>query len=487
MKILLIAPASGNWHQVGHKRIFNGKTFRFSLLSLLTVAAETPSDARVEIIDEQVDAIPWEAPIDLVGITLMTAAAARAYELAARFRARDIPVVLGGMHPTFCAQEALQHADAVVVGDAEGIWPRVVADTRAGRLKGIYRNLKLPELQGLEPPPRHLLENKKYATVHAVQATRGCSNHCDFCAVSAFHQHTHRQRPVEEVIQEVSAIASRFFIFVDDNLTADRQYARRLFRALIPLRKSWVTQSELGIAEDLELVKLAAKAGCTGVFVGMETFSVRNLESVNKGFNRVRRYREAIRTLHRHGIGVEAGIVFGFDHDDPTVFERTLKLLDKLKIDAAQISIFTPLPGTRRFETMQDRVFDRQWENYDFHHSVFHPRCMSAEDLQNGHDWITKRFFTLGRILRRTWRHALRPRGLSSLRFILAINLAYYGRIRRWKIKGRNPAECYRTNLHGSSLFGFEPGSDGGWIRKKNRMLVNRNSQIDPKWKTSIL
>ena len=202
MKIMLIAPASGNWHRVGRRRIFNGKTFRFSLLSLLSVAAETPSYASVEIIDEQVDAIPWEAPIDLVGITSMTAAAARTYELAARFRARNIPVVLGGMHPTFCVQETLQHADAVVVGDAEGIWPQVVADARDGRLKGIYRNTTFPDLQGLKQPPRHLLENKKYATVHAVQATRGCCNRCDFCAVSAFHQHTHRQRPVAEVIQE---------------------------------------------------------------------------------------------------------------------------------------------------------------------------------------------------------------------------------------------------------------------------------------------
>jgi radical SAM superfamily enzyme YgiQ (UPF0313 family) len=446
MKIMLIAPASGKWHRVGRKWIFNGKTFRFSLLSLLSVAAETPSYASVEIIDEQVDAIPWEASIYLVGITFMTAAASRTYELAARFRARNIPVVLGGMHPTFCVEEALQHADAVVVGDAEGIWPQVVADARDGRLKGIYRNTRLPDLRGLKQPPRHLLENKKYATVHAIQATRGCPNHCDFCAVSAFHQHSHRQRPVEEVIQEVSAIPSRFFIFVDDNLTADREYARRLFRALIPLRKRWVTQSELGIAEDLELVKLAAKAGCTGVFVGMETFSVRNLESVNKGFNRVQKYREAIRTLHRQGIGVEAGIVFGFDHDDPTVFERTLKLLDKLKIDAAQVSIFTPLPGTRRFETMKDRIFDRQWRHYDFHHTVFHPRCMSAEDLQSGHDWFTNRYYRPGSILRRVWQYTLRPRGLSTLRFILGVNLAYYGRIRRWKINGRNPAERYRTD-----------------------------------------
>ena len=409
------------------------------MLSLLAVAAECPADTNLRIVDEQIEEIPWGDSFDLVGITCMTAAAPRAYEIGDRFRKRRIPVVLGGMHPTFCPKEAGLHADAVVLGEAEGIWPNVVEDARNRCLKHIYTNNHPPTLKGLNQPPRDLLAGSKYGTIHAVQATRGCPNRCDFCSVSTFHQAVQRQRPVEEVLSEIKSIPSRFFILIDDNLTADKEYASQLFRALIPLRKRWVTQSTMAIAEDPEFVQLAAKAGCVGVFLGIETFSERSLEAVNKGFNRVEEYREAIATLHAHGIGVEAGIVFGFDDDDPNVFQQTLDVLDKLEIDAAQISIFTPLPGTPRFDSMEKRIIDSDWSHYDFHHAVFQPSNMSPKDLKDGHDWVTRRFYSLGSIIRRTWRYMRRPVSLSCLLFFLSVNLAYYGRIRAWKIRGRNP------------------------------------------------
>jgi len=439
MNILLIAPASGYWHHVGRRKYFNGKTFRFSMLSLLAVAAESPPDVNIRIVDEQVDEVPWEDPFDIVGITCMTAAAPRAYEIADHFRKRSIPVVLGGMHPTFCPEEAGRHADAIVRGEAEGLWCDVVEDVRNRCLKRIYHNSVPPVLHGLKHPPWHLLAGDKYGTIHAVQATRGCPNLCEFCSISAFHKGIHRQRPVQEVVVEVAKIPSRFFIFIDDNLTADVQYAKQLFSALIPLRKRWVTQATIAIADDLELVKLAASAGCAGIFIGLETFSERNLEVVNKEFNRVEKYREAIAILHAHGIGVEAGIVFGFDHDDPHVFERTLNMMDSLQIDAAQISIFTPLPGTPRFNSMKDRIIDSEWSHYDFHHTVFMPDNMSAQDLKDGHDWVTHRFYSLGRIIRRAWRFMWRPKGLSTLLFFISVNLAYFSRIRAWGIKGNNP------------------------------------------------
>jgi len=441
MNILLIAPASGYWHHVGHRKYFNGKTFRFSMLSLLAVAAESPPNVNIRIVDEQFDEIPWDDSFDLIGITCMTAAAPRAYEIGDFFRKRCIPVVLGGMHPTFCPAEAGRHADAIVLGEAEGIWSEVVTDARNRCLKPIYCNDHLPPLKGLKHPPRYLLEGEKYKTIHAVQATRGCPNICDFCAVSAFYQATHRKRPIEEVIAEIGEMPSKFFIFTDDNLTADRHYAGQLLEALIPLRKRWVAQTTINIVDDLELVRLAAKAGCVGIFIGFETFSEQNLEAVNKGFNRVDKYKAAIKTLHSHGIGVEAGIVFGFDHDDSSVFERTLKVMDELEIDAAQISIFTPLPGTPRFNSMKKRIINTDWSYYDFHHAVFQSHNMSAQDLKDGHDWVTSRFYSLGRIIRRAWRYILRPRGLRTLLFFLSVNLAYYGRIRTWKIKGRNPAK----------------------------------------------
>jgi len=439
MKVLLIAPASGRWHRIGRAPLFGGRVFRFSLLSLLNVAAETPAGIDVQIVDEQVEETPLDGACDLVGITCMTAAAPRAYELADLFRRRGIPVVLGGMHPTLMPDEALARADAICVGDAEGVWPRIVDDARRGVLAGVYRE-EPRSLAGLAPPPRHLLQGRHYGTVQAVQATRGCPNRCAFCSVSAFHGGRFRSRPVEEVVAEVAAFRERFFVFIDDDLIADRDYARDLFRALAPLRKLWISQATLDIADDPQLVRLAADAGCIGLFVGIETFSEANLAAVGKGFNKVREYREKIALLHAHGIGVEAGVVFGFERDDAGVFARTLELLDSLEIDMVQVSILTPLPGTPFHAGMGERIFDHDWSHYDFHQVVFAPRRMSAEELKAGHDWVTARFYRPWRIARRLARMALRPRGWRALPYAAAINLAYYGRTVRWRIRGWDPA-----------------------------------------------
>jgi len=439
MRVLLIAPASGKWHQIGRAPLFGGRVFRFSLLSLLQVAAETPAGVEVTIVDEQVQDVPLDGDFDLVGITCMTAAAPRAYELARHFRSRGVPVVLGGMHPTLMPEEALANADAVCSGDAEGAWARIVEDARAGALAGIYRATPR-DLADLARPPRHLLEGRHYGTVQAVQATRGCPNRCAFCSVSAFHGGRFRCRPVEQVVAEIAALPDRFFVFVDDDLIAERDYARDLFRALAPLRKLWISQATLDITDDPALVRLAADAGCIGLFVGIETFSEANLRSVDKGFNKVREYREKIALLHSHGIGVEAGVVFGFERDDAAVFGRALKLLDELEIDMVQVSILTPLPGTPFHQSSAARITDRDWSHYDFHHVVFEPRRMSAEELQAGHDWVTREFYRPWRIARRLARMALRPRGWRALPYAAAINLAYYGRTVRWNIRGRDPA-----------------------------------------------
>jgi radical SAM superfamily enzyme YgiQ (UPF0313 family) len=453
MRILLIAPASGPWKGIGRGRLFNGKTFRFSMLSLLTVAAQSPPDATVVVVDEQVDPVPFDVPWDLVGITVMTAVAPRAYEIAARFRSQEVPVVLGGMHPTLMADEALAHADAVVAGDAEGVWPRVVEDARRGRLEGLYRSEGAPSLTGLAPPPRHLLRSRHYGTIHAVQATRGCPNRCAFCSVSAFHGGSFRCRPTEEVAAEVAALPGHFFILVDDSLTADRDYAAELFRLLAPLGKVWMSQSTLAAAEDEDLLDLASRAGCIGFFVGIETLSAANLDSVSKGFNRTEDYRSRIRALHDHGIGVEAGIVFGFDHDGPEVFKSTLEALEDLQVDMAQISILTPLPGTPHFEAMGARITDTDWGSYDYHHVVFEPKGMTARDLQAGHDWVTREFYRPGRILRRLARLSGSKKMNRALPFATAINWAYYGRTLRWGIRGWDPAAA-RGAAEARRLFG---------------------------------
>ena len=440
MRILLIAPASGRWNAVGRGRLWNGRLFRFSLLSLLSVAAETPAGHSVEIIDEQLDAVPLDARPDVVGITCMTALAPRAYALAAHFRARGVPVVLGGMHPTLCTEDAARHADAVVVGEAEGVWSRLLADVQSGSLARVYRADRACDLSRLHHPPRQLLDSRRYAAIQAVQATRGCPHRCSFCSVGAACGHTQRRRPVRDVVAEVAGLPSRFFLFTDDNLLADRVYAERLLRALAPLRRRWVTQATLELAHDEAFLSLLAEAGCRGLFVGLETISSGNLAAVDKDCHRASDYRRAIARLHAHGIGVEAGIVFGFDGDRPEVFRSTLAALDQMGVDAAQVSCLTPLPGTALHARLADRIVDRDWARYDFHHAVFRPAGMSRGELQAGHDWVTYEFYRPWRIARRLWRHARRPDGLATLRQVAAVNLAYYGRIQRWGIRGWDPA-----------------------------------------------
>jgi radical SAM superfamily enzyme YgiQ (UPF0313 family) len=445
MNILLIAPASGKWRYVGKSKLFNGKTFRFSLLSLLSISAETPEEHTIRIIDEQHENIPWNESFDLVGITCMTALAPRAYEIADHFRQKGIPVILGGMHPSFLPQEALLHANAVVIGEAEGVWKQVLIDVHQKTLKKIYRSSELQNIDRLKLPPYRLLKMGRYST-YAVQATRGCSNRCAFCSVTAFHRNCQRYRPVEEVIREISQIPTPFFIFVDDNLISDREYALQLFSQLKPLQKKWVTQASLDMTNDPEFIQQAADAGCVGVFIGLETFSNTNLNGVNKTCHKVQQYRQAIQLLHSKGIGVEAGIVFGFENDDDTVFERTLSLLNELEIDAVQVSIMTPMPGTPLYDSMKDQILDHHWDHYDFHHVIFKPKRMSVESLQAGHDWVTHQFYKPTRMLKRFRKTAFRPNGFRYLYYSIALNLAYYGRTRSWHIKGWNPAKQNTKN-----------------------------------------
>lgn len=438
MRILLIAPASGPWRKLPKDGLFSGKTFRFSMLSLLSVARLSPPDARVRIVDEQVEDAPMEGKFDLVGITCMTATAPRAYELADHFRSRGISVVLGGFHPTLNPDEALGHSDAVVIGPAYGAWERAVADAERGHLEARYYG----DPTGPAPAdlPRQLIETDKYLTVNAVFASMGCARGCRFCSIAAFSRCRRMARPVNEVTGEIASFRKRFFIFVDDDLTQDRIYALQLMEALAPLGKRWVTQVSADAARDPELLDAMAAAGCIGVFVGVETFRKEALAGQGKEANRPEQYREAVRAFHRRGMFVEAGIMFGFDGDRPPVFRETLDALEHIGIDAIQASILTPLPGTPLHEEMHGRIVDWDWSHYDYRHAVYTPLGMTREQLQDGADWIIRAYYTPWRIMRRVVRWLCMPGSWRMLVYPLGLNLAYLGRVIRFGIKGRDPA-----------------------------------------------
>jgi len=420
MKLLLIAPKWPNgslWGQI---------YFRFPYLSLTTLAALTDDEWDITIVDENVTTLDFSEAPDLVGITLMTPLAVRGYEIADKYREKGIPVVLGGIHPTMMKDEAMAHADAVVLGEAEGTWGRVLADLKDNRLKPVYQTDVRHELKIQPIPRRDLLNPKDYFFMNTLQTTRGCPFDCEFCSVTSFYGRTYRVRPVEDVLDEVGRMKGRFVFFVDDNIAGKHAYAKELFRALAPLKIKWFSQASLSMVEDEELLDLAQKSGCAGLFIGFESLSQENLKAIGKSMNHSAEYREAVRKIHDHGIGIQGSFIFGTDGDDPSVFSDVLRFIDKAHIEAALFSVLTPFPGTRIQESLmrQGRILHFDWEKYDMNHVVFKPLKMTPEQLQEGFNWTYKRLYGYRSILTRLF---------PFTRNALFYGIQNYGFRRAWK------------------------------------------------------
>jgi len=450
MRILIVLPAIDRVRvTAASPRVPNRKMKRFSILPLTTVAALTPAHHEVILCDENVEALDLSADVDLVAVSFMTAYAPRAYEIATAFRARGICTVAGGYHPTFRPDEAASHFDAVVVGEAEGSWPQLLEDLEAGHLRRIYRRDAPCDPAEIRVPRRDLTEHnaRHYVTTDAVQASRGCRHNCSYCSVTAFFGATHRTRPLDHVLAELADLP-RDLMFVDDNIIGDPAYARRLFEAMVPMKKRWVSQSSLEIADDPELLRLARAAGCIGLFIGLETLNEANLRAVEKGFNDRAGYRRKIASIRAAGIGIVAGVIVGMDSDDTGTFARMLRFLEITGIDAVQVNIMTPLPGTPLFDRMdrQGRITDRDWSHYDFRHCVIRPTGMTAAELQNGADWLYAQFYRLDRILSRFARSLVTLGPVPAL-VGLRLGLTYRYDNRREHIVGRNPAS--RATRHG--------------------------------------
>jgi radical SAM superfamily enzyme YgiQ (UPF0313 family) len=432
VKFLLINPTAPQWRvKEGAAAKRGTKAFRFSMLSSLSVASSMPSYVDTRIIDEDVEPVDFDADADLIGVSFMTFNAPRAYEIAGKFRReKGKPVIFGGYHPTFMPEEAIEHADSVCMGEAESNLPAMIADFLAGGLKPFYKNGPA-DLRGLRVPDRRLVKKSAYIIPDALQATRGCPNRCRFCSITAFFGGRFRARPVEEVIEELRSLG-RYALFMDDNIIADREYAKELFRRMIPLRKRWFSQCSVRIAYDDELLRLASLSGCRGMFVGLESLSQENLRGCNKDFNRAGDYLWAIGKLHASGISVYTGIVFGMDSDTPDVFTKTLDFLHRAKADALQATVLTPFPGTPLFDEMnrQGRILDRDWGRYDFSHVVFEPKHMSPAMLKRGHDLVLREFYSKKAVFRRLRGSFayLSPR--TALHCVLPLNLGYRSRLK---------------------------------------------------------
>lgn len=443
MKLLLISPELKDSHFKFTKK--EVKSFWFPRLSLTTIAGLTPPDVDIRLIDESVEEVDLKADVDLVGISVMSFMAPRAYEIADHFRTRGIKVVLGGIHPSMLPEEAKEHADTVVVGEAEETWPRLLEDFKKGEMKPFYRMAGYPNLDKIPVPRRDLLKKDAYMTTNCVQTTRGCPFNCEFCSVTIFCGNTFRLRPIEEVIKEVEGIEGEFIAFVDDNIAGNKEYAKKLFKALIPLRKKWGSQCSLTMARDPELMDLARQSGCVAMFVGIETLSEENLASANKSFNRIKEYEKQIAIFHDHGMMVNAGMIFGFDYDDESVFERTVDFLIKNRIELVLFSILCPLPGTKLHTRLdsEGRIIDRNWAHYDGRHVVFKPKLLSPEALEDGYFWAYHKFYSIPSIAKRI----LHPQQRIFSR--LALNYGYRRMVLRAPEGRLSPLSRVINSLHG--------------------------------------
>lgn len=381
-------------------------------LTLPVLAALTPPDVEVILTEEEVEDVVYKDRVGLVGISYMTPLAARAYEIADEYRRRGAKVVLGGIHASALPEEALQHADAVVIGEAENVWAPLIADFRANRLKTVYQSAEFSDLRGLPVPRRDLLKQGMTFSPLSIQTSRGCPFGCHFCAVTKFFGGTFRRRPVEEVVREIESTDRKNWLFIDDNIIGDQAYAQELFSALAPLKIRWAGQSTVLLANNDRLLKLAAKSGCLGMFIGFESLNEMNLRTANKGFVKIKDYRECLRKLHDNGIHVLASFVFGFDHDDRSVFEKTLDFLIKSKVVAASLSVLVPYPGTKVYHQMEaeGRILTKDWSKYDYDRAVFRPKLMEPEALEEGVRWTVSQFYSRSSIISRSaynWRHPL--------------------------------------------------------------------------------
>ena len=396
-------------------------------LGLLVLAGLTPPEWDITVVDENLGVPDYAAMPrpDLVGITAFTAQADRAYQVAAEFRSRGVPVVMGGIHATMCLTEALERVDAVVAGEAEGVWGQVLADAQQGALKRVYTGNRLEMDMDKAPLARHDLLPTGYF-LGSIQTTRGCPLNCSFCSVTAFNGGRYRHRPIADVIQEFESIREKYVLIVDDNLIGTRgdhiARTKELFRAMIRARlgKKWVAQATINMADDEELLGLAAKAGCVGVFIGFESPSVEGLIEVHKRFNvqEGRDLRASVRRIQRHGILVEGSFIMGLDVDKQGIGQQIAEAANRYGLDTLNVLFLTPLPGTRLWEKMESEgrivadAFPEDWKYYTLRFPVARYKHLSWADLLREREACSRAFYSYPHIARRvlsTLWHARNP------------------------------------------------------------------------------
>jgi radical SAM superfamily enzyme YgiQ (UPF0313 family) len=429
MRVTIIHPC------IGRRRGDRGyvRTWQMEPLPAATLAGLTPPAVDVRFYDDRMETIPFDEPTDLVAMSVETYTAKRAYQIASEYRRRGVPVVMGGFHPSLCPEEVARYAEAVVTGEAEELWPRVLDDARHGRLEKFYRSTTRPPLKGLRPN-RAIFRGKRYLPIGLVEAGRGCHFKCDFCAVQTVFSQSQTRRPADDILAELKTIrrGKKLFFFVDDNITSNMAQAKAFFRELIPLGIRWVGQSSINAAHDEEFLDLLVRSGCQGVLIGFESLNPKNLAAMNKTFNTARGgFAQALKNLRKHRVRIYGTFVFGYDGDTSASFDETVDFAEEHAFYIAAFNHLTPFPGTPLYRRLADEnrlLYDAWWldDRYSYNRIPFVPRGMSPEELQRGCLGARRRFYSWKSIARRGFDAVNRANGFMWRNFYL-INAMHRG------------------------------------------------------------
>jgi radical SAM superfamily enzyme YgiQ (UPF0313 family) len=426
VRVLLVSPTALD----SRGRPIKQRRVHLPGLTLPMLAAVTPPDVDLRVCCETAEEIPFDEPWDLVGLTGMGSGIVRAWQIADEFKKRGSTVVIGGIAATLADPAwSLAHADAVVLGEAEEVWPTVLQDAAAGRLQPIYRMPREPPIDQLPLPRYDLLKPSVYGAWRPVQATRGCPFTCTFCSITAFFQQHYRKRPIDQVVRDVraaKATGSRYIAFIDDNIGVDWDYCAKLWAALIPERIIWMSQCSLHIADHPDMLELAHRSGCRLLSFGIESTNHESLAGIDKEWNRPQRYRDAVRQIRAHGIDVSTEMIIGLDGDDRSVFQRTYDFLMENAISVPRIHILTPIPGTPLFDQLKSegRIVSETFERYTGGHVVYRPKRLAAAELETGYWALYDRLFSWRGILKRV---APNPASLSAYMraVVFGVNMHY--------------------------------------------------------------
>jgi radical SAM superfamily enzyme YgiQ (UPF0313 family) len=404
MKLTLIHPCVGRW--AGDRKYI--RSWQMEPLAPAVLASLTPADVDIRFYDDRLESIPYDEPTDLVAISVETYTAMRAYQIASEYRNRGVKIVLGGFHATLCPDEVAIYADAVVVGEAEGLWELLIDDARHGTLRRFYRQDSRPSLVATSLN-RDIFKGKRYVPITLIEAGRGCHFRCEFCAIQSYFNSTQVRRPIDRILEEVEQARKRnsFYFFVDDNITSNFEEAKELYRQLAKHNIRWLSQASINAAHDEEFLDLISRSGCEGLLIGFESLERKNLHQMKKKFNTMGGgYEVALRNLRRYKIRLYSTFIFGYDQDNEETFERTVEFANHHRFYMAAFNHLTPFPGTPLYERLRVKgrlLYDKWWLDpaYTYNRIPFKPELLSPERLQQLCIEARSNFYSVPNIMRR--------------------------------------------------------------------------------------